>query len=392
VLKKIIVFALIINSFYYNSLLKANSLSKNAYASILTCSPGEAMYSAFGHTAIRIKDSINDIDVVYNFGTFDFNTSNFYIKFSKGTLLYQLDEDPYYAFEYEYESENRSVREQVLNLTQNQLELLYCLLQENLKPENKFYKYDIFYDNCSTRVRDLLEKVLGQSKIRYFEKKDNKTFRELLSPYLENKQWTKLGIDLLLGLPIDKTTNRRETCFLPYGLYEVIGEIQNPINNQKLVLSDKEIISKNYFITYKNYFSPELLFWTLLIIIIIFNAYQILKLKNNWLILSKIIFSIVGFYGLLILTLMLWSEHASVSPNLNIVWSGIYILPFYWFYSKKLKYKWMKIYYVILLAIISLFLLSFYFLPQKFNFAVLPIILILFIENLSILISIYFNK
>lgn len=369
-------------SFSFINSGNAIELSKQAYASLLTCSSGDEMYAAFGHTALRINDSINGFDIVYNYGTFDFNTPNFYTKFAKGTLLYLLNDEPFYAFERDYEYENRWVREQIFNLSHEQLLLLYNLLEENLKPENKSYQYDIFYDNCSTRVRDIIEKVLG-GNVNYIETNKKTSFRELLFPFIENKPWIRFGIDLLLGKPIDKITTTRESCFLPKHLYDAVAIMDNPVTGKPLVISDKEVVSKHTFSENKHIFlTPVVFFWILLIVVLLISFIGYLK-KYHTFLFDKIFFSIVGCYGLLILFMMFWSEHASVSPNLNILWSLPFCLPIYFITSKKMIRKWESRYYFILTIIIALFLISYPFLPQKFHPAVIPLSLILLIRCLK---------
>ncbi len=366
----------------------ANELSKKAYASLLTCSAGEEMYAAFGHTALRINDSINGIDIVYNYGTFDFNTPNFYTKFAKGTLMYLLNDEPFYAFERDYEYENRWVREQIFDLTHQQLLLLYELLNINLKPENKSYQYDIFYDNCSTRVRDIIEKILD-GKVNYVENNEKKTFRDLLYPFLINKHWTRFGIDLLLGKPIDKITDTRESCFLPQHLYDAVAQMQNPETGKPLVASDKEIISKYIYTEEKNVFlTPNVFFWFLFFIFLIISFITYIK-KRHIFLFDKILFLIVGLYALLVMFMMLWSEHASLSPNLNILWSFPFIIPFYLFISKRNFKRWHSIYFLVMSLLIALFLIALYFLPQSFNYTVIPLVLLLLLRLLKIYLYIY---
>ncbi len=367
---------------------QSTELSPNAYASLLTCSSGDELYSAFGHTAIRINDSINGIDIVYNYGTFDFNTPNFYVKFIKGTLLYLLDDELFYSFKNSYEYENRSVREQILDFTREQLLFLYASLQENLKPENRSYRYDIFYDNCSTRVRDMIEKTLNSDAL-YYENSDKQTFRKLIHPFLENRQWVRFGIDLLLGKPVDKITSAREKCFLPQYLYESVKLMKNPATGKSLVLTDKEIVSRYIISTpHKKTLTPDITFWGLFIIVLITGI--IFYFKNRYYFLfNKIFFSIIGLYGFIVIFMMLWSQHASTNSNLNILWSFPFIIPVYWFTSKKIIHKWEKIYNMILFAITGIFLISYHFLPQSFNPAVLPLVLTLLIIIAQKLLFIY---
>ncbi len=140
---------------------RQQDLSDQVTISILTVGPGTALYDRFGHSAFRVKDSVNNIDWTFNYGTYDFNAPNFYGKFVQGQLLYSLSAGYFQGFINYYQKQNRSVREQVLNLDQEQKARLFSFLMWNAEPANKDYRYDFFYDNCATRIRDVLVRNLG---------------------------------------------------------------------------------------------------------------------------------------------------------------------------------------------------------------------------------------
>ncbi|MBL7807773.1 MAG: DUF4105 domain-containing protein, partial [Saprospiraceae bacterium] len=137
----------------------AQTLSDSAQISLMTVAPGEFVYSTFGHSAIRVKDPGTRFDRCYNYGTFDFEQPNFLLKFCQGKLLYNLDIESYRSFEYGNLQDRRTMQEQVLNINQEQKQRLFDLLQENYKEENRYYKYDFFYDNCATRIRDIVQET-----------------------------------------------------------------------------------------------------------------------------------------------------------------------------------------------------------------------------------------
>ena len=132
-------------------------LSETATASVLTCGPGDDFYTTFGHSAIRICDTAQGLDLVYNYGTFDFNTPHFYWKFMRGQLNYMLGRSSFEAFMEEYIYYGRAVWEQRLNFTPREVNNLYLLLEQNYLPEYRHYRYDFFRDNCATRVRDMVD-------------------------------------------------------------------------------------------------------------------------------------------------------------------------------------------------------------------------------------------
>ncbi len=188
---------------------------------LITCEPGAETYSIYGHSALRIINESTREDLVYNWGVFDFATKNFAWKFAKGRLDYLLDTNTLPAFLGEYFYEKRSVFEQRINLEPEEANKLLSLIAENLKPENRAYRYDFFYDDCSTRIRDLLEKSLG-SKLLYppEEKKDQPTFREKVGKYQAPYPWLRLGINLIMGRPGEKKTTLRDRMFLPIALQD----------------------------------------------------------------------------------------------------------------------------------------------------------------------------
>ena len=156
--------------FYFLLLISSSSFAQNNSChlriSLLTCGPGEELYSTFGHSAVRVTDSASNEDIVYNYGTFSFDEPGFYTKFVRGKLMYYLSTQDFISFKQDYEKEKRSMTEQVLNLSCNEKSKMAKLLMQNLMGENKFYKYDFFFDNCTTRLRDLLEKS-ADSNVHY---------------------------------------------------------------------------------------------------------------------------------------------------------------------------------------------------------------------------------
>ncbi|MEO5581099.1 MAG: DUF4105 domain-containing protein, partial [Saprospiraceae bacterium] len=181
--------------------------------SLLSCSPGEELYSIFGHSAFRVLDFTGKRDLVFNYGTFNFREKNFYLKFMQGKLNYLLSVEPYEDFIYSYSLENRIVYEQKFNLTREQKSQLFRDLQINAQPANRAYKYDFFWDNCSTRIRDKIDHVFNQS-ITY-PVRPGIPFRDYLHRYLVYSPWSRFGIDLILGMPTDAIAQTREAMFLP---------------------------------------------------------------------------------------------------------------------------------------------------------------------------------
>ena len=178
-------------------------LGIEATASLLTCGPGNEFYTTFGHSAIRITDPEQGIDYVYNYGTFDFDTPHFYWKFMRGQLDYKLARTTYNRFMQEYASEGRAVWEQPLCFESQQVDNLYILLETNLLPEYRYYRYDFFRDNCATRVRDVIYSAWGMDTLLQ-RGLPERSYRRLVADRLKDTlEWWRLGIDLLFGLPAD---------------------------------------------------------------------------------------------------------------------------------------------------------------------------------------------
>ena len=189
------------------------NFSDSTRVSLLTCSPGNALYSTFGHSAVRVYDPLSGMDAVFNWGIFDFDTPNFYWKFMRGKLLYRMGGQRFIDFYAEYQYLQRSVVETPVLLPLDAKRKLLRTIETNYLPENQKYKYDFFFDNCATRIRDVVERALP---ITYADtNRTIKPLRRLLDEYLVEMPWSDFGIDLILGLPADQMGTFRYEMFLP---------------------------------------------------------------------------------------------------------------------------------------------------------------------------------
>ena len=133
--RKIIFLLLFLN--FYIGFSQKNQLSENTQVSIITVGLADQVYELYGHTALRIKDSKSSIDLVYNYGMFDFATENFILKFAKGNLQYFAAAYPYSDFEYSYKLDNRSIYEQILNISLQEKQNLFDKLNASLHSKDK---------------------------------------------------------------------------------------------------------------------------------------------------------------------------------------------------------------------------------------------------------------
>lgn len=385
---KIYIYILIILSgllFSENIQAAGEKLSPVADVSIITCSPGEDLYSVFGHSAIRISDPMNNIDYVYNYGTFDFGTPNFYLKFARGKLDYMLSVEYFKDFIASYIEEKRSVWEQTLDLTHSEKQKLFDLLETNAKPENKYYKYDFFYDNCATRIRDIFQKALN-NKIVFPDLKGTKklSFRELIDPYMEYQKWSDFGIDVLMGLPSDKTTRSEQYMFLPDELKNGFETAKIKNSERKLVKSTTTIYdAKRSIVGTAVTFTPNIVFWSLFIIVALFSLLLWRKNpKRYWF--DFFHFFIYGLLGILFLLMWIATDHKVTPWNLNILWAlpSHVILAF--FLLKKNKPYFLSFYFLGTSLLTLVLILSYKALPQGLNMSTIPIMLTISLRSFII--------
>jgi len=347
---------------------------------LITCGPGSEIYSMYGHSALRVVIPEEESDLVYNWGVFDFNTPNFAWKFAKGKLNYMLGVYPYDRFLKDYFSEERWVISQKFNLDSASIERLFQLLAENLKPENVKYKYNFYYDDCSSRIRDIIEKAVGDDLLYPpDEKKEQHTFRYLTGEYEKKYPWIKLGIDVLIGSPGDKKATFRDRMFLPdhlkNGLSELIirreGKMIPLLADPETVLDFDQPVAKNKILT-----SPLFVISLLLIIVIILTGLLRRKAANN--IMDIFLFTIFSFLAIMLIFANFITAHHELKWNLNILWLNPFIIVC--LISLIMKRNWYKWFRVVFYSEV-IFLALMVFLPQHFNNAFIPMIFMLLLRS-----------
>ncbi|WP_339925394.1 DUF4105 domain-containing protein [uncultured Cyclobacterium sp.] len=352
--------------------------------SLLTCDPGDELYSTFGHTAVRILELESGQDLVFNYGTFDFNTPFFYIKFMRRTLDYQLSLTTTENFLREYNYFKRNVREQELNLSQEQSQKIVAFLQTNYQPENRKYRYDFFFDNCTTRITDMMETVLGESlKWNYPSENKNKTFRNLIDEYVYTLPWSDLGIDLALGAVIDREATEAEKAFLPDYL-EAAFERATIIGDGP----ERPLVSQNNLIydfpetrgTGINLVNPYVIFWTFAILvgILTFIGFKKKRLFKGF---DITLFTVLGLLGILIVFLWFFTAHSQTKNNWNLFWAfpgHLYIAYLLFRKPNKAILKTLLLAAMILADIaLIIWILGF----QSFHPSILPLLLIVILRT-----------
>lgn len=362
---------------FVSAIAHSQSLSTDASISLITCGPGNDLYATFGHSALYIQDPKNGIDKVYNYGTFDFHTPNFYLKFARGKLNYYLHVTNFQRFIRTYQYEGRWVYRQQLNMSVEQKQLLYVLLEENAKPENREYKYDFFYDNCSTRLRDMLEKALGNNLIYPdIKQKSDTTFRDLIDIYLQNHPWSDLGIDLALGAPCDKKASWAERMFLPDFLMENIGQSKVRIDGatQPFVIKELLILPENAQLIDHKKERIDWIFWTAFVLVglvSIFLSARVLKWFDIF------FFTLVGILGIAVFLLWFATDHTATKWNFNLLWAlpTWLIAPYYLLTSKGARF--FRFHAIGMFALVVFWI----FIPQNLHTVTVPLILILAIRS-----------
>jgi len=362
---------------FFNFSISYSQLSEKSKIYIITCSPGNELYQAFGHSAFWIVDPVSRINYIYNYGTFDFSMPHFYTNFIRGRLNYMLSVEYANYFEKEYTNQGRDVWKSELNLTTKQKNKLFNYLMWNAKPENKFYLYDFFKDNCASRIIDVLDKVLNDSII--FPKMEiNQTYRESLKPYLTPIPWTRFGINLLLGLPADIKLDVHKAAYLP-AYVDTISQkalIKTPTGTKPLILERTYMVQSNYHYPKPTWMTPTLVFWVLAFLIIF--AFVIEKIKKTtfrWIDFSILL--IVGIAGLLILFMWIGTDHSPTKWNLNLIWAFPLHAFYAFFYLKNKRQKLIKYYSLIFGIINFLLIVTFKVFPQQFDVALLPLFFIM---------------
>lgn len=361
------------------SFSQTRSLSGEAEISVLTLGPGNYLYDKFGHSAIRVQDKNTDLDLVFNYGTYDFNTPGFYTKFVQGKLLYSLSVSDYESFFQHYKAEDRWITEQVFNLNVAQKKEVFDLLVENTKPENREYLYDFIYDNCATKIRDVFSMALGNDLTYNTELEEEKSFRELVQENLHHNTWGSLGIDLALGAPTDRIATKLEQQFLPDYVLEAnteakvktsSGEWQPLVKETKALYEQQEEKKDAGFILT----SPWVVFSIIGVGLIALSFRDVIRKKRTKSV-DIILFTITGILGVVIAILWFVSDHYATKLNYNILWAFPISLLFLRAIAKN-QYHKRLVHYLILLSIL-LFLLFFHWLTgvQKYPYSILPLLI-----------------
>lgn len=339
---------------------------ENGRFSILSCTPGPDLYSVFGHTAVRVELEVNGkiVDWVYNYGTFEFS-EGFYLKFAKGQLDYRLSKSDFGFFQQEYIRSGRGIDEQELKLSPAQKVKLFELLEKNYEPEHRYYRYDFFYDNCATRVRDIVNAATdNQIQFSYVYPREY-TFRQAIQNYLDYMPWSDFGIDLALGMPCDKKIGAEQMMFLPDSLEKDFNMAF--LGDQEIAFRPVEILPREFELEKVGWITP----------INVFSLFMIIQLMIGFWwgkisFIDRVLLFTTGFVGLVVFLLWFFTDHSGTKWNLNILWANPLHL---YFAFSSLKKRWEMNYFKVFGLLQAVLIVGWFFLPQRLHLATLPMII-----------------
>ena len=383
ILKKIITLFILLFSLLSNAQLKLSNASE---ISVLTIGSGHLLNDSFGHNAIRVKDSLYNFDLVFDYGRYDFESKGFYLNFARGKLDYMVGRSAFEDFLSFYKYQNRQVNEQQLNLSTKQKTAFYNFLTENMKPEKRYYPYDFFYNNCATKITDAIESILAD-QIKYsppiaFKKE---TFRNLIRSDLNINSWGSLAIDIALGSKIDQKATIKEHIFLPKNLYLLLENSIAASTDLKIVKKSKLLNSSTATTkTSEGLFSP-LAILSLIALLILFITFNDYKKNNRSIWLDVILFAFTGFVGLVLLLLWFATDHEATAYNYNLLWAfAINLLFIPSILKTQLSNRGIK-YIVFLVILLTLMIVHWMTGVQSFSIGLIPFLIAISVRYLFLI-------
>ena len=357
-------------------------LSVYSEVSILTAGPGNELFETFGHSAIRVKDPVLKMDYVFNYGVFDFNQPNFYGNFAQGRLEYFLGVSRFDRFVEIYRKDKRWMKEQILELTVEEKNIIFNFLRNNSQPENAFYLYDPYFDNCSTKLRDIIEDILtSKAKLSGSYAEEDLTLRKLMNRELPWNTWGSFGINLALGTKLDQKISYEKYMYLPDYLYlsfkdakKIEDGVSKPLVKKEVTILDFK--EEKFQLSWLN---PAFILSLLLLVTIVITYRDMKRSKNSkWLDFS--IQLITGLIGVLIVFLWFFTDHKTTPNNFNILWAFAPNLIVGFFLLKRKIPNWVSIYLRVCLLLIAILFVLWMLEVQLFSLALLPLIGILILR------------
>ena len=354
-------------------------LSDSAFASVLTCGAGDEFYTSFGHTAIRVCDTTRGLDMVYNYGTFDFDTPHFYWTFARGKLNYCLSRSSFEDFMLEYRYEGRAVWEQRLLLSEQEVNNLYLMLETNYLPEYRYYMYDFFRDNCATRVRDMVRDCLCHDRLSPECRMDtNLSYRNILYQSTEGTLlWWRLAIDMALGVRCDQRCSNYEYMFSPLKMMEQFDTLTRVGSGEPVAEHAVTLLQETRQQPSRS-LSPTLVFWVLFVMVL---CLTLMEWRKGWSLgwMDRVLFIVVSLLSLLALFLWFCTDHYCTKINLNVLWAS----PLFIYFAIMLRRSNRWVVLAQLVMLLAAMVMTLAPLPQQLNAALLPISLLLAVRLIA---------
>jgi len=369
-------------------------LSDQSEISIITAGPGDVLYEAFGHSAIRVKDATLNLDIIFNYGLFDFNQPNFYVNFVKGRLLYRLGKQSFRRFITSYDYQQRWVKNQVLNLSLVDRVKIFEYLNENSLPENAEYLYDPYFNNCATKLRDIAKEILG-NKIQFPSSFSDKNFtlRQLMNQELPWNTWGSFGINLALGNTLDKEIIADNYMYLPDYVHKAFQNAtitKNKITTP-LVLEESQLLRYPEKQIKIQWYNPFFVFSLLLLLtIVVTYRDQKRNIRSKWL--DFTLFFVTGVLGIIICFLWFFTDHYTAPNNFNLLWA--FVLNFFvaFILLKSRIPSWTSKYLLFYLFLLFGAIIASFMGLQQFSNAIFPIMAMLFLRTFYIYRLLTFKK
>lgn len=354
------------------------SAQSDTIVSLITCAPGSDIYELEGHTALRIRSPRFDVAVSY--GVFDFDSPNFVYRFVKGETDYICAAIPWQIFESGYKSDGRRVVEQVLDLDAGETRRLVELVDNNLLPQNRVYRYNYVKDNCATRPLSIIEQAVGDSlqlaPVDFDTRSYTASFRDVMRHYHRNYPWYQFGIDLALGSGIDYPISNREYAFAPVLLEQQLADAT--VGGRRIVKSTDVIVGDDSWDCVDSatpfFLTPIFVGWVVFALLLWATVCDNRRGRvSKWI--DAAYFGVLGLAGLLIAFLVFISVHEATSPNYLIIWLNPFcLIPTIFIWLKKCKIVVLS-YQIINFAAVLILCLGWLWLPQSANAAFLPFVL-----------------
>ena len=365
----------------------ASGTNGNIKVSVLTCSPGQEVYSLYGHTAIRVQDKTMGTDHVFNYGVFDFNTEYFVWKFVLGHTDYICMAAPWEHFIAEYQHRGSSVVAQELNLTDSEALKVRDYLYNNIRKENCVYRYNFLTCNCTTRVMDCIESCI-EGELVYSWNKEPLTYRDILHQYTKSFPWTQDGNDMLLGADVDTLLSHHATCFIPEYYQNALSGavVRNEFQDTRQLVSQTQTLVKANPNAAKQEtdlpLGPMEAGWVLFALGILTMSIEFLVRKMLWP-LDIILMLLHGLAGCIITFLFFFSEHPAVDSNWLV---GIInplpliILP----YTTRAAWRGERTMWHYFMAVwLAIYLLFMPWMPQQMPLIIVPLLATLLSRQVS---------